>query len=644
MARKKKDVGTRLREYRKKVGVRDVDQASQTAWWLMPKEAGANRLMANVLWNQIERIQTGQGWKSHTEMNAHKVYYGRKPVTNMSAFGIVAPDTMDETFDDLERAESPKLGIIESMGNTLKSRIAADRTKVTVQTDGGTAEERRRAELLDQFLLGAMENGGVYDLGPEVFVDSLIFGTGYLQVCKEHTRKGGHPTLKAKRVPPMNFLVDEREAVELGRAMQFYVKRAEPRPGLAIQYPHLADEIRDAPKEPGPLERDTPWIDDLPVMEAWRLPSCPGSGDGRHVVSCRDVILLDEPYERDEPPIAIFRWDTMSVSWYGRSLVHQLMSVQEGLRRSMDSIDMALQTCAMPMWLVEQDSEVEVDHIVNSDIGMILRYRGTRPEVQAGNPVSEQMFRYVQDLWGKAYDLSGISQVSAAGEVPGGIKSGEGMRVHQAIETLRFKDTVLRYQKFHIDVARIMIDVARECYLEDPKFSVRASTADRFLKRIPWRKVDLEDDRFVIRLFPTSMLPATPEGKLSTVQDLIQMGIVTPEDAPSLLDFPDVKNFYALQTAQEKFIERVISAIVDEGKFIAPSPFLNLPLAIKKVSQAYLENSNDNLAPEKLALLAKWVERAKELLQAAQPPPPPNAGPAGPAPGAPPSPLKPGGA
>jgi len=71
----------------------------------------------------------------------------------------------------------------------------------------------------------------------------------------------------------------------------------------------------------------------------------------------------------------------------------------------------------------------------------------------------------------------------------------------------------------------------------------------------------MEDDQYVISKHPVSLLPSTPTGKLQTVSDLINLGMIDKTEAMSLLDAPDLERFYDVEFSAKDLAEKLIERI-----------------------------------------------------------------------------------
>ncbi|NIN93987.1 MAG: hypothetical protein GTN93_02720, partial [Anaerolineae bacterium] len=58
-----------------------------------------------------------------------------------------------------------------------------------------------------------------------------------------------------------------------------------------------------------------------------------------------------------------------------------------------------------------------------------------------------------------------------------------------------------------------------------------------------------DEDQYEMQVYPTSLLPTTPAGKLATVTEMLDKGLIPKEHALKLLSFPDVEAVVTLETA-----------------------------------------------------------------------------------------------
>ena len=120
------------------------------------------------------------------------------------------------------------------------------------------------------------------------------------------------------------------------------------------------------------------------------------------------------------------------------------------------------------------------------------------------------------------------------------------------------------------------------------------------------------------------------------VEQLMAAGLLGPEEAKRLLDFPDLDRELALDRAASDNIDRIIERMVDDGVYEAPEPFMDLILALKKTQAAYNKAVNDSVPEDRLSLMRQFMASIHEMMKRAQEEA--RNATAAPAPGAPPAP------
>src|SRR5207249_3566585 len=64
------------------------------------------------------------------------------------------------------------------------------------------------------------------------------------------------------------------------------------------------------------------------VIEAWHLPSAPEEGDGRHVLTISDAVLMEEEWTRDDFPLAVMRYNPKENGYFAQGLCEIVAPLQ----------------------------------------------------------------------------------------------------------------------------------------------------------------------------------------------------------------------------------------------------------------------------------------------------------------------------
>ena len=509
--------------------------------------------------------------------------------------------------------------VIKSMCDTVQAKIAKNRPRCTFLTSGGDFSQQRKGRLLEKFCDGQFYRSKIYEVAPEVFMDSCVFGTGVLKVYEHNS------DIICERVFPEEIMVSVEEAKYKKPRSIFQVK-AVSRDVLRYTYPEYESEIKKASViESDNRSSGASVTEMVQVVEAWHLPSIDGAPDGRHVICLENVTLLDEKHEHNHFPFIFLRWSDRLLGFWGQGLAEQLMGIQLEINTLLKNIQQQMHL-AKPKVFLETGSQI-ADHQINNEEWGIVDYIGKPPVFYVPKTVSGEVFSHLDRLFNRAYQISGVSELAAMSKKPAGIESAVALREFSDIETERFMIVAQNYENMFMDAAKQMIDLARGIAERGDDYEV-VSSGDKYIEQIKWKDVDLREEQYVMKIWPTSLLPQTPAGKLQKVIELAQSGIIQdPSTILKLLDYPDIESVTQYLTADQDEIDMLIENMVDKGKYIQPEPYSNLALSVKRVQQAYLRAKINNAPENRMALLRRYIEDCMALMtsmaQAAQPPTPP---------------------
>lgn len=502
--------------------------------------------------------------------------------------------------------------VIQSVIDTATALIAKARPKPTIITDGAVWSLQRKAVELDKFLYAEFQRTGLFDMGPEVFRDACIFGTGFLKISAQDGK------VCAERLMPDEIIVDERECLSTD-PVQMHHRRIVDRGTLKALYPDSEEEI-DKAQTADEFEY-TSYRSNFPgqiiVVESWKLTQ--GKEKGRHTICIDGCTLEDEEYDEEVFPIVCYRWSKPLAGFYGQGLAEQLAGIQLRINKLNKFVDRAQELVATPRFLVPHGSRVKDSHITNAP-GSIIHYTGQRPPtVWVGEAVSAEVFQRLESLKRSAFEFAGISQLSAQSKKPAGLESGVALREYSDIETARFSIQSQDYERFFLDCARHFIGVAKSI---GSNYTARTWDSPNLMKTIKWSDVDMEDDRFVIKIEASSILSKTPAGRKSDILDLLAMQAIQPDDVPRLLGNPDIDRHRDLEDSYKKEAEAVVENLM-KGMVEVPDELQNLPYTINHVQRTYLLIKRQGAPEDILELFRRFIVGAERLLQLAEPPMPP---------------------
>ena len=491
--------------------------------------------------------------------------------------------------------------VVKSTTDTVTARIAQRELRPRVLTEKGDYAKQQRSKKLSKYLDGALKEGNVYRLGPEILKDACIFGTGAMKVLPDMETGKVH----YERALVHEILVDNLEA-RYGDPKSLYQRRLVSRDLLAEQFPEKASEIFSAAlaQEQRP---DTPAVDMVTVYEGWHIGK-----KNRHVIAIETCTLLDQPWEWDCFPFAFCKYTTKVDSFFGQGIAEELLGTQLEINKLLRDIQRAQHLIAVPRVLVSRASKIVSSHI-NNEIGGQVKYDGPKPDFVTPSAMNSEIYNHVKWLVQTSYEKVGVSTLAATGKKPAGLDSRPALREFANIESERFFITEMNYQNFFEDIAKVTIKWSKEIYKN--KSDLKVKTEDRkFMETISWKDVDLDEDSITTKVFVSSLLPTSPSAKLQKIEEYVRAGWMDRETALQQFNHPDIDAWETLETADKDYVESVICDILEKGEYRAPEPESDPAKAVNLARKAYLEALRNGAPEENLELLLRWIDAAASLL------------------------------
>lgn len=500
--------------------------------------------------------------------------------------------------------------VIQSVIDTLVAKIAKNKPKPLFLTSGGDYKLQRKAKKLDKFCEGVFYENDAYKLGTEVFRDSCIWDGGLVHVFNHYGR------VKYERVVPLEIYVDEVEAF-YGQPRQLHWVKNVDRAVLMDLFPGSKARIREcssaSPDNLGGYENVS---DVVTVRGSWHLPSGPDAKDGMNVITIENDVLNTLDWNKEYFPFAALHYNKRLFGYWGQGLAEQIQNLQLEINKLLWVIQRSMHLAGSFKILLENSSKIIKEHL-NNDIGAIITYTGTVPQYVSPPIVQPEVYAHFQTLKNAAYEQAGISQLSSTSQKPAGLNSGKALREYNDIETDRFMVTGQAYERFFLDLAKLTVATAKDIYEDEGKYEVKVP-GKKFIETIDWKDIDLQDDEYVMKLYPVSSLPNAPEGRLQTIQEYVQAGFMAPRTARRLLDFPDLEQVEDLANSQEDYIHECLEKIIDEGVYTVPEPYDDLNLCKELALEYYSQGKSNGLEEEKLDLLRQWIDQCNLMQQSAQ--------------------------
>ena len=484
-----------------------------------------------------------------------------------------------------DTTQTPQINIIKSCIDTLTSKIAQSKVRPFFNTQNGTFKDIQTVKQAQAFFDLYYDLQNVNKKVSEAFRDSCIFEKGAIYI---------DPVTKEiiKALPWQIYL--RPAEVTYNKITRVYYERKD--------YPTtLLDEklVTKAKIESNDYCNYGIYYDTYNHIKAELI-------DG--------VVINTEVYTPSKVPFVFLHYCSPIVGDTSQSIVDMLNSIQLEIDNLMMKIKDASQLNPALTFCVPKGSSVKTSQL-NNRVGQILEYNAT-PNM-TGSPVTVatpafidgQYMSLVEELKQSAYELVGISQLSAMSTKPTGLNSGVALSTMENIESDRFETQLNQVIRAYVDIAKTCIEVFPEEDTILPEDNQRLS--------IKWKDIVEESNKMVVQFSAADSLSKDPSTKLQQLQMLAQTGIIPQTRIAQFMELPDIQSGYSLSNNAINAVLTCINDCIEKDIFDVPDyiPFLmlkeeiiNTQLSLKAAASAENDNKKDI---EKLTKLYEKVE-AKE--------------------------------
>jgi hypothetical protein len=464
----------------------------------------------------------------------------------------------------------------------------------------------------------------VYEETKKALRDACIFGDGFVKHW--HDSQGN---INVKRVFKPSLIVNQAEVMYAQEPKTIYEVRVVDKGTLKEKYPDFKHEIDEASISDIPF-----FIDSFEsnhqlavVVEAYRVAHKTVDKEGKeilhpgkHFIGISTATFVYEDFKKEKIPYTRIQYVPNAVGYYGKGVAEIITGHQIELNRMLRRISRSMNIMSSPNILVDYMSEI-IDTHFNNEVGTIIKYKGAPPAYNFPMGINPVAIDWFLTVYQKAFEELGLSQLTAQSKKPSGLDSGKALREYNDIETERFAELAQAWEQFHLDIADAIIDHSKQ--IADEGGDVVVLSPDKYgAQKIDFKKIKLKNSEYVMQVYPTSMLPKTPAGRLAYVQEMLAAGLLEPQEGLSLLEFPDVSEITENKNAGTDDIKWTVYTIIEDGVYNPPEPYQNLDYGIQYMNSTYLRMKSRGLPVERLDLLQKWINDALSLKEQMMPPMP----------------------
>lgn len=524
----------------------------------------------NEIINSIIRLEQFYGTYKAKCLRNYRLYTYSSTVTLDLTDSEVVGYYHKGTFNiEDDTTSSIQENVIASCIETLCSKIASQKVRPFFNTVNGTFKEMQIARQAQTYFDQVYDEKDVNKTITNTFKSACIFDKGVIKITKEEI---------STRLP-WNVYVDPKE----------------------VSYNKITYVAEKLPKTPGRLLYTKYGIKadfnlDYTVYEYY------------DIIEHTKAIYVEElnkvTTEKWEPEVIPYLFMYYSDPIKGntsQSVVDQLYGIQMQIDDILSVIKDSVQMNPGMTLFVPRTANIKTNMLSNRT-GQIIQYdpipnQSASPITYATSDIiSAQFIQLLDKLKNDAYEIVGISQLSATSQKPEGLNSGVALSTMEDIESDRFETQLNSVIRMYIDVAKACMDIFPPDEDILPQGTNRAN--------IKWADIIEARDNLKIQFSAANSLSKDPSEKLKQLVALAQAGVVPQSHIASLMELPDLQSGYNIANNAFNAVYTFIDEVIKNG---VPD---FIPEYLPTDKGGLLETEITNTI---LSLAVKPVENANEI-------------------------------
>ena len=432
--------------------------------------------------------------------------------------------TPEENFS-VDENNTLTFNLTRACCNSAHNKIAKLTPKVTFLTKDAERQVIETAKKLDNWIFKIFKKCMIYKEASLAFLDACVKGIGVLKLYKYDNK------IKIKKISSTDVFFDN------AYTGYHYPKTMGEKKSISVydlknMFPEKAHEI----------ELYHGGQDKVLVKEMYRKKKM-------KVMYTEKVLLIYEKREKSLPYVLI-KWTEATEGVVGLSISKEVAYLHQTITYILHRIVKAVHLFAVPRVIVQKGANpTKID--IGNETGEFIEINTGDGPIQMITPpaVNEQVMRILMMFWEKGFEVTGLSQLQAHGQIPQGLKqaSGAALRTYNQIESERFQLIRKDYESLFVTIAKKIIEFS-----------------DSFPEGVSKKEVEEAKDN--INLFSSNILPETPAGRQAMVSDLFNSQLITRTQALSLLDSQDTQKLINSEAARISAIEMELERAVKTGK------------------------------------------------------------------------------
>lgn len=487
-------------------------------------------------------------------------YYNNTPagtLKNVRNPSIVGLYNIEESIET-DTTTTPSINVIKSCIDTLTSKIAQSKVRPFFNSINGTFKDVNVCKNAQQYFDQYFDIEEVNKKVSMAFRDACVFDHGVIYVDSE--------TKHITKALPWQVFVRPAELTYNNITRAYYCQNDYPVSMLPEKYRN--DVLKVNPEQnyvTYGVYYDT--VDQCKAV----------------YISELDFVKI-EKYEGNRVPF-IFLWYNNPIHGGSSvSVVDMLYGIQTEVNTLMAKVKDASQLSPALTFFLPDDATIKSTQL-NNRIGNVVTYKATSD--MSGSPVTvatpsfidSQYIELIQNLKETAYEMVGISQLSAQSKKPTGLDSGVALQTMENVESERFEEQLNQ-------VIRCYVDIAKTCLRVFPKDETILPDASNRVD-IKWRDIVSQEKKMQIQFSAADSLSKDPSTKLQQLQQLAAAGIIPPERIAQMMQLPDIEGAFSLSNNALNATLSIIRDCIEFDRFDVPD-YIPLPMLKSEIINTQL--------------------------------------------------------
>ena len=477
-------------------------------------------------------------------------YYNNTPagvLKNIRNPSIVGLYNIDESIEN-DTTLTPSINVIKSCIDTLTSKIAQSKVRPFFNCINGTFKDINVCKNAQQYFDQYFDIEEVNKKVSMAFRDACIFDHGVIYVDGE--------TKSITKALPWQVFVRPAELTYNNITRAYYCQN---------DYPvsMLPEKYRNKVLKANPDQEYVTYGIYYDTVDQCKAV----------YISELDFVEL-EKYEGNRVPF-IFLWYNNPIHGGSSvSVVDMLYGIQCEVNTLMSKVKDASQLSPALTFFLPDDATIKSTQL-NNRVGNVITYKATSD--MSGSPVTvatpnfidSQYIELINNLKETAYEMVGISQLSAQSKKPSGLDSGVALQTMENVESERFEEQLNQ-------VIRCYVEIAKTCLRVFPKEeTILPDTPNRV--DIRWGDIVDEEKKMQIQFSAADSLSKDPSTKLQQLQQLAAVGVIPRERIAQFMELPDLEGGYSLSNNAINAVLSVIRDCIESDNYDVPD-YIPIPM------------------------------------------------------------------